>query len=152
MKDESAISKMTSASQICATKIFTFAAAHKIPGHKGKCKCLHGHTYKLEVSVRQNTKNGVYGNSSGISSAGMVIDFKDLSSLVNGLIIEKLDHVYLNDLFAFIPTTEQLGTWIFTELNKALAHPTEITKIRLWESDSSFVTIKAGEDYIERVL
>ena len=61
------------------TKEFTFDAAHKLDWHQGKCKNLHGHTYKLQVTVvGELNKNGI------------VIDFGDLKNIVNNKVIEVL--------------------------------------------------------------
>ncbi|HDM22763.1 MAG TPA: 6-carboxytetrahydropterin synthase, partial [Methanomicrobia archaeon] len=61
-----------------------FDAAHRIPDHSGKCKNLHGHTYKLIVTMEGEVKDG------------MVIDFEDMKNIVDP-VIEKYDHSYLND-------------------------------------------------------
>lgn len=76
------------------TKIFTFETAHVLYNYDGKCKNMHGHSYKLFVSVKgtpitdlDNVKNG------------MVMDFGDLKSIVNSQIIDQWDHaVMLNGL------------------------------------------------------
>ncbi len=70
------------------TKEFSFDAAHMLDGHCGKCNNLHGHTYKLKVYIFSNE---LLNNK---SSEGMVIDFKDLKSIVNP-IIDELDHSYI---------------------------------------------------------
>ena len=80
----------------------TFAAAHRLPEHEGKCCRLHGHTYGLEVTVQGTPQ------PSG-PAAGMVMDFADLRQRVNKLIVEPLDHQLLNDLFDFVPTVEAVG-------------------------------------------
>lgn len=54
------------------TSRFTFDAAHRIPGHPGKCAYLHGHTYHLEVTV----------GSERLDALEMVMDFDDLRALV----------------------------------------------------------------------
>jgi 6-pyruvoyl tetrahydropterin synthase/QueD family protein len=66
-------------------KEFTFEAAHILPKHPGKCSRLHGHSWKLRVGV-----------SGPINlETGMVVDYVDLKSLVNTLIVERLDHSFL---------------------------------------------------------
>src|SRR5437667_8964526 len=56
------------------TKIFHFESAHHLPGHRGKCAHLHGHSYRLEVTIR-----GPIKDMPGESDHGMVMDFGDLS-------------------------------------------------------------------------
>lgn len=89
---------------ISVTKIFKFDAAHFLPEHSGKCADLHGHTYRLEVTVAR--KDG--GLVAEGSSAGMVIDFGDLKAIVQREIIEKVDHKMLNDIFPFRTTAENM--------------------------------------------
>jgi len=113
---------------ITCTKIFTFAAAHYLPNHDGKCQNLHGHNYKLEVTVKGDLKKEG-------SSKGMVIDFYDLKTAVNEHIIDKLDHNYLNDIFDFDPTCENMLEW----MGDMLVHLLNIHKLKLWESDNGYV-------------
>lgn len=79
------------------TKEFSFAASHQIPGHRGKCAQLHGHNYRVAVSV--------YGPLD--DSTGMVVDFEDLKAAVSPL-IELLDHKHLND-YIKNPTAENIA-------------------------------------------
>ena len=66
------------------TKEFSFDAAHLLENHPSKCKNLHGHTYKMIVTVSKEELNN-----------NMIIDFGDLKDIVNKTIIEKLDHAFL---------------------------------------------------------
>ena len=68
------------------TKEFDFEMAHALDFHEGKCKNIHGHSYKLGVTligIPKENKN---------SDAGMVMDFGELKSIVKELIVDKLDH------------------------------------------------------------
>ncbi|WP_218032189.1 6-pyruvoyl trahydropterin synthase family protein [Dictyobacter kobayashii] len=67
------------------TKEFAFEAAHHLPNHRGKCRRPHGHSYRLQISLR-----GPILQAPGESSDGMVMDFDDLKSIVNATIIENL--------------------------------------------------------------
>lgn len=117
------------------TRIFTFAAAHHLPYHKGLCRFTHGHEWKLEVTVAD------YKNP----HTEMVLDFSDLKKAVNENIINKLDHNYLNDLM-YNPTAENLCEWIWRKLSDVTGYP--IYSIKLWESENSFAILdkhnKAG--------
>ncbi len=93
-------------------KEFTFEAAHLLPnvpaGHK--CRRLHGHSFSLTVHV-----TGPVGEQSG-----WVIDFADISTVVNPL-IAKLDHYYLNEIPGLEnPTSENVAKWIWRQLKPAL--------------------------------
>jgi len=109
----------------------TFAAAHRLPDHEGKCCRLHGHTYGLEVTVQ-----GVPQESG--PAAGMVMDFADLRQRVNEIIIERLDHQLLNDLFDFVPTVEAVAAWTFTRLEEA---GLPVVRVRLAEGANTYVEV-----------
>jgi len=64
-------------------KEFDWEMGHRLPFHKGKCKNLHGHSYKMIVEVEGD-----------LDENGMVLDFYDLKQIVAPA-IEKLDHAYL---------------------------------------------------------
>ncbi len=114
------------------TKQFKFEAAHSLPNHDGKCKNLHGHSYVLEVTISGPIQ------SSG-SKEGMVMDFSDISDVVNMQIIDQWDHQFLNDLVPFTTTAENLAQECFRRLeNSGLP----ITKIKLWETAKCFVEIE----------
>jgi 6-pyruvoyltetrahydropterin/6-carboxytetrahydropterin synthase len=111
----------------------TFAAAHRLPDHAGKCVRLHGHTYGLEVTVEGTPQ------SSG-PAAGMVMDFAELRARVSELVVEPLDHQLLNDLFVFVPTVEAVAGWAFEQLRKA---GMPVVRVRLAEGPNSYVEVTA---------
>ena len=108
---------------------FTFDAAHNLKWHKGKCKNVHGHTYKLQVFVKgELNKNGI------------IIDLKDIDNIVKKEIIEILDHDYLNNILEN-PTVENLIIWIWKKLEDKL---NGLYELRVWETPKSFA-IYTGE-------
>ena len=107
------------------------AAAHFIEGHQGKCKNLHGHTWKIEVTVESDQLNDL----------GMVADFTVLKKKLAEVLMP-IDHVCLNELPCFqekIPTTENIAQYIYMHLKEAVA-PLGVKEVRAWESDTSSVT------------
>lgn len=118
------------------TKTFHFEAAHYLPGHKGKCARLHGHSYKLEVSVR-----GAIKQVPGTSEDGMVIDFGYLATSVQASVLEKLDHHNLNEVLSIRTTAEHLAHWIWEALVTGGIPDTLLHSVRLWETATSSVTI-----------
>lgn len=125
-------------SRIEVTKIFTFDSAHLLNGYDGDCSRLHGHTYKLEVTA---TKDPLVD--------AMVIDFKILNQIVKEEVISKLDHYNLNDVLPFRTTAENTAIWILEALTRRMfgysremgymdAFAIRITKVRLWETPTSF--------------
>lgn len=73
-----------------ATKTVEWDMGHRVPNHKSKCKNVHGHRYKAEVTVR-----GEIIPEEGISDEGMVIDFSDVKAIVNSICDGELDHGYM---------------------------------------------------------
>lgn len=69
------------------TKEFQFEMAHALLGYDGPCKNIHGHSYKLDVTVIGDVKEG-----STDSDEGMVIDFGIIKDIVKELIIDQYDH------------------------------------------------------------
>ena len=74
------------------TKTVRFDAAHILTNHNGLCKNLHGHTYRVDVSVAQGDGD----------TRDMVIDSKDLKRIASEVVCERFDH-------AFIYNTESAG-------------------------------------------
>ncbi len=115
------------------SKEFTFDAAHYLTKYHGKCENLHGHTYRLRVSVEGE-----------IGEEDMVVDFVALKRLVNERVVDKMDHKNLNDLFEN-PTAELMAKWIWEQIvgadliANAGAHLYEVI---LWEGPGSFVTYR----------
>ena len=110
-----------------------FSAAHILHGHPGDCKRMHGHNWLVEAEVRGNNTNEI----------GMVIDFKDIKKKLQ-VIIDKLDHQYLNDIEPFTienPTAENISKYIYKELSKNInTDNIKVSEIKLWETSNSAVT------------
>ena len=76
------------------TKIFSFETAHVLYGYDGKCKNVHGHSYKLFVTLKGVPIDDIHHEKNG-----MVMDFGDLKSVVNEEIVDVWDHaIMLNAL------------------------------------------------------
>ncbi len=99
---------------------FDFEAAHRLPNHPGKCRELHGHSYRLLVTVDRPVA----------PASGIAIDFSDLKQIVNREIVERLDHKYINDLIEN-PTAEVMSVWIWNALRQPLPG---LAEIELWET------------------
>ncbi len=112
------------------SKEFTFDAAHFLTKYHGKCENLHGHTYRLRVTVE-----GPVGED------GMVVDFKELKVLVKEKVIDRYDHQNLNDFFEN-PSAELIAVQIWNDLLKEL--PVKLYEVVLWETADSFVTYRGA--------
>lgn len=134
---EKEASKMTG-TIIKVTKSFSFDAAHFLPNHKGKCSSMHGHTYRLEVTVVR--EDGKLINSG--SDEGMVIDFSDLKAIVKAEVIDKVDHKVLNEVFSFRTTAENIAAHFMGVLiDKLRPFGVKVEKIKLWETPDSCVEV-----------
>lgn len=116
--------------QVSVTKKFEMCCAHYLPYHTGKCKDMHGHNYKIEVTAK-----GVLHSGSGPES-GMVKDFYQVSKDVHELILDRYDHKLLNDFF-YNPTAEILAVIWLEELS---AINPGYCKVTVWETDDCFAT------------
>lgn len=105
---------------------FSFAASHFLTKYHGKCENLHGHNYKLIVTIK-----------GPLQDDGMVRDFKLIKKIVEEKIITPLDHTHLNDRFEN-PSAENVALWIWDQLKDDLP----LAKIRLYETDTSYVQYK----------
>lgn len=135
---------------IRVTKEFDFEMAHALYKYDGLCKNIHGHSYKLKVSVigepikdNNNPKNG------------MVIDFKDLKNIVKSEIIDIFDHAFvINKISAFgtpelemfsktmevdyQPTSEMLIQDFAQRIAKRLPKNVKLHNLRLFETNNSY--------------
>lgn len=115
-------------------KRFKFEAAHELPWHQGKCQRLHGHSYKFEVMLEGE-----------LNHDGIVVDFDDLTTIVDKMVIKRYDHQCLNAFFPN-PTAEVLAESIFKsvalgmEKNEAVFYGVKIVGVRLWETENCSVT------------
>ena len=132
------------------TKEFKFEMAHALYGYDGLCANIHGHSYKLWVTVKGEVKN-----ENGHTKDGMLMDFTDLKSIVKPEIVDKYDHsLVLNansphadlDLSAFNkvyylnyqPTSENLVLDFSNFIQKQLPDGVDLLKVVLSETASSF--------------
>ena len=90
-------------------KEYWFESAHFIYNHPGKCRNLHGHSYKLFVCIEGTPDR----------ETGMIVDFDDLSKVVSEKVIARLDHRFLNDLIP-LSTAENISIWIWEQLKPDL--------------------------------
>jgi 6-pyruvoyltetrahydropterin/6-carboxytetrahydropterin synthase len=139
-------------SQIRLTRLFTFEAAHALQGYDGACRYIHGHSYKLEVTVI-----GRPLVAQGHPKNGMVIDFGDLKQLVQELIVQKVDHALLLPgsspaelvqnlqklghklvLTPYQPTCENMLLDFKTRLRGAMPENVTLHSLKLWETQNSF--------------
>ena len=117
------------------TKMFTFEAAHRLPNYVGACANLHGHSYKLAVTVTIDKPLNKDRNATG-----MIMDFKVLKDIVNRKVVGPLDHSLLND-FYYNPTAEIMVEDFAANIQAGLNDFDEnvyVSNIKLWETEDSY--------------
>ncbi len=138
--------------KIRITKKFTFEAAHILKNYDGPCKNVHGHSYKLDVTVL-----GYPDNNESSTKEGMVMDFGDLKRIVNGKIIKVFDHTlvvkandfseHLNDMknlfgniveVSYQPTCENMLIDFVKRINTNLPKHIVLYSLTLWETATSY--------------
>ncbi|PLX97577.1 MAG: 6-carboxytetrahydropterin synthase QueD [Desulfuromonas sp.] len=112
-------------------KIYThFAAAHNLINYDGDCENLHGHNWKVDVTVQ----------AIELDKSGLGIDFKVLKARTKEL-LGTLDHKYLNDLAPFkeaSPSSENIARYLFESLEKMLnSDNVAVESVNVWESDNA---------------
>lgn len=132
---------------ITITRKLEFDYGHRVLGHEGKCKHLHGHRGVAEITVSAAELDGI----------GRVIDFGKVKELVGGWIDYHWDHTlllnpkdpqatYLSDtepkppylMLEGNPTAENMAKELFRVCQALLPREIKIEKIRLWETPNSY--------------
>jgi len=148
-------------SNIRITKQFSFETGHALYGYDGKCKNVHGHSYKLSVTVigspitdRSNVK------------FGMVIDFSDLKKIVKEEIVDQFDHATVfnentphielaNELKSrghhvilvnYQPTSENMVIDFAKKIRSRLPEVIQLHSLKLQETDTSFAEWYASDN------
>ncbi|OFY42280.1 MAG: 6-carboxytetrahydropterin synthase QueD [Bacteroidetes bacterium GWF2_40_14] len=133
------------------TKEFRFEGAHALTDYDGKCRHIHGHSYRLFVTLK-----GTPLHEANHPKSGMVLDFSELKSIVNKLIVDPFDHALIlrkdarlvDEIMAayqnvvvveFQPTCENLTVYFAGLIQKNLPEILELQSIKLYETPTSFV-------------
>jgi len=111
-----------------------FSAAHRLKEYKGKCENLHGHNWKVQVSIARQK----------LDKIGMVCDFTEAKRILSD-ILAGLDHQELGRLPDFKkknPTSEHIAEFIFRNFKKAIKAPLKIVSVSVWETPTSCATFQ----------
>lgn len=140
-------------SNIRITKQFSFETGHALYGYDGKCKNVHGHSYKLSVTVIGKPITDVSN-----VKYGMVIDFSDLKKIVREEIVDVFDHATVFNqntphielanelkerdhhviLVDYQPTSENMVIDFAKKINSRLPKEIQLYSLKLQETDTSF--------------
>jgi 6-pyruvoyltetrahydropterin/6-carboxytetrahydropterin synthase len=148
-------------STIRITKQFNFETGHALYGYDGKCKNVHGHSYKLSVTVI-----GTPITDTTHVKYGMVIDFTDLKKIVTEEIVDKFDHATVFNqntphvelakelssrghdviLVDYQPTSENMVVDFANKIKNRLPVQIQLHSLKLQETDSSFAEWFASDN------
>lgn len=125
--------------RVLVSKEFTFDAAHHLHAYEGKCKNLHGHTYKV-----------VFGISGKPDEVGITVDFGQIKEIWKSDIEPFLDHRYLNETLPPMNTTaENMVVWLYEQMEHALTHQESFAQqetrtefVRLYETPTSYAEVR----------
>ena len=109
-----------------------FDAAHYLRDYGGKCENLHGHRFKVVVSL----------NAAKLNKIGLAYDFTELKRHL-GEVLARFDHTSLNDVPPFDkinPSSENIAMTIYDELKGRFSGGVTLATVEVWESPESRVT------------
>jgi 6-pyruvoyltetrahydropterin/6-carboxytetrahydropterin synthase len=146
--------------RIRVTKQFGFEMSHALLNYDGLCRNIHGHSYKLQLTV-----SGEPANQPGNAKDGMVIDFSNLKKIIQENIDSKLDHSLMinqnaptdkletlgqmyerHHVVPFQPTSENMVVYIAEKVKLLLPEHLELFSVRLFETGSSFAEWFASDN------
>ncbi|MGS2777625.1 6-carboxytetrahydropterin synthase QueD [Robertmurraya sp. GLU-23] len=131
--------------RVLVSKEFTFDAAHHLHCYEGKCKNLHGHTYKV-----------IFGISGFVDDRGLMMDFGDIKDIWKNEIEIFLDHRYLNETLPPMNTTaENMVVWIYEKMQEAVSTEerqnlylgARVEFVKLYETPTSYA--EARREWME---
>lgn len=148
-------------SKIRITKQFSFETGHALYGYDGKCRNVHGHSYKLSVTVIGSPLTEV-----SAVKLGMVIDFSDLKKIVKEEIVDVFDHATVFNkntphfslamklkeeghhiiLADYQPTSENMVIDFAAKIKGRLPNNIQLFSLKLQETDSSFAEWYASDN------
>ncbi len=112
----------------------SFAAGHALRGYHGKCENVHGHNYRVRITV----------TGERLDSIGLLVDFTEVKRALRAA-IEKLDHQFLNDVPPFDklnPSAENMARYFYDELAAGLSagvreNAIRVAEVKIWETDTA---------------
>ncbi len=148
-------------STIRITKQFNFETGHALYGYDGKCRNVHGHSYKLSVTVI-----GTPITETSHVKLGMVIDFGDLKKIVKEEIVDQFDHATVfnkntphvelakeltdrghNVILAdYQPTSENMVIDFAAKISSRLPENISLFALKLQETETSFAEWYASDN------
>jgi len=126
------------------TKTLRFCAAHRLTNHKGRCKNLHGHNYRVDVTLEAKERD----------DNGMVCDFGRIKARIGEWIDDNWDHAvilnYRDPLLRYVrqngwryytfgvndPTAEEMAAALLSRFH--FVDDASVVRVRVWETEDSY--------------
>jgi 6-pyruvoyltetrahydropterin/6-carboxytetrahydropterin synthase len=115
----------------------SFAAGHALRNYKGACENVHGHNFKIQVTIEGQE----------LDQTGMLVDFLDVKQSMRD-VIARLDHKFLNDVPPFDvknPSAENIAEYFYEELTSGLVSnpvPVRVREVKVWETEIQSATFR----------
>jgi 6-pyruvoyltetrahydropterin/6-carboxytetrahydropterin synthase len=115
----------------------TFAAGHALRNYKGRCENVHGHNFRVQVTIEGER----------LDDTGMLVDFLDVKRSMQE-VIERLDHQFLNDIPPFDvknPSAENIAEHFYETMSRDLdKNPVaiRIREVKVWETEIQSATYR----------
>jgi 6-pyruvoyltetrahydropterin/6-carboxytetrahydropterin synthase len=107
----------------------TFAAGHALRQYRGKCENVHGHNYRVQVTLQGPELNPI----------GLLVDFVEVKKLLQS-VVDRLDHQFLNDLAPFDvlnPSAENMAKYFYEQIRAGIAVPVKVGQVKIWETETT---------------
>lgn len=147
--------RIFAAMKIRLTREFSFETAHCLEGYDGPCREIHGHSYKMFVTVMGTPCADITN-----PKYGMVMDFTELKAIVNRLIVDRFDHALVMrptpennsvicamqskwkriELTPYQPTCENMICDFVTMIERELPQGVSLVELKLYETEKSHAT------------
>ena len=114
-----------------------FASAHSLRNYKGRCENVHGHNWRVLVTIVGER----------LDDTGLLVDFIDVKNLM-GAIIDRIDHQFLNEIPPFDtvnPSAENIAEYFYQQMVTGLGPtpvPVRVSEVKIWETDIQSATYR----------
>lgn len=115
----------------------TFAAGHALRNYKGKCENVHGHNFRVQVTIEGDR----------LDDTGLLVDFLDVKAVMRS-VIDRLDHQFLNEIAPFDvtnPSAENIAEYFHQQMTAGLSTapvPIRIREVKVWETEIQSATYR----------
>lgn len=131
--------------KVCITKAMEMEVSHWLPDYVGACANMHGHTYKLEVTISR-ASFAPHDPMGDRVEDDMVVDFKVLNKVMKDRVFDMFDHQIANSKVNYRPTAERMAVDILQRVQIGLDDygpkgTYRVERVKLYETSNSYVEV-----------